>query len=212
MSSTLLREKTVYLIIFSVLVQLLTLIQPKAAELKSYDIINGLARPVGIPKTADKNASHIDPQFLIGGKDEDFIRTLPADNLSETQRTELNLYIIKQDLPRIDIDINFAFASDKPLSSSMAIIEIISNALKSPQLASNRFLVAGHTDSVGSASSNLTLSNKRAAAVRQILISKYNIDPRRLVAVGFGFDRLKIESDPLSSQNRRVEIVNLGPI
>lgn len=212
MTSTLFREKTVYLIFFSALIQFLTLIQPKAEELKSYDIINGLARPAGIPKTIDKNASSFDPKFLIGGKDDDFIRTLPAENLSETQRTELNLYIIQQDLPRIDIDINFAFASDKPLSSSMAIIEIISNALKSPQLAGNRFLVAGHTDTVGSASSNLTLSNKRAAAVRQILISKYHIDPRRLVAVGFGFDRLKIERDPLSSQNRRVEIVNLGPI
>ena len=46
--------------------------------------------------------------------------------------------------------------------------------------------VEGHTDSVGSDAYNKTLSQKRAEAVKQVLISKYNIGAERVKAVGMG--------------------------
>jgi len=36
------------------------------------------------------------------------------------------------------------------------------------------------------------------------------VNPENLVAVGYGFERLKDPTDPLSGKNRRVEIVNGG--
>ncbi len=71
-----------------------------------------------------------------------------------------------------------------------------------------RLRIEGHTDSVGSAAYNLRLSQKRANAVRNYLISK-GIDPSRLEAVGYG------ESRPIApnttpegrAKNRRVEFV-----
>ncbi len=70
-----------------------------------------------------------------------------------------------------------------------------------------KFTVEGHTDSVGSASSNQKLSEARANAVRDFLINE-GILSSRLKAIGFGEDK------PIASntnrigrkQNRRVEI------
>jgi len=45
--------------------------------------------------------------------------------------------------------------------------------------------ISGHTDDVGSASSNQTLSQRRADSVRFWLISK-GIQPDRIIAKGYG--------------------------
>jgi outer membrane protein OmpA-like peptidoglycan-associated protein len=63
-------------------------------------------------------------------------------------------------------------------------------------------LVEGHTDSRGSEAYNQQLSERRAQAVRDALVSR-GVDPRRLRVIGYG------ESQPISSSdamNRRVEL------
>ncbi len=69
------------------------------------------------------------------------------------------------------------------------------------------FTIEGHTDSVGSKSSNQLLSERRANAVRDYLISN-GIGADRLVAAGFGED-YPIDSNKTRSgrkNNRRVEV------
>lgn len=69
--------------------------------------------------------------------------------------------------------------------------------------------IQGHTDSVGSDSYNMRLSQARAEAVRTYLITRHGIDASRLMARGYG------ESMPIASNasregramNRRVEFV-----
>ena len=71
--------------------------------------------------------------------------------------------------------------------------------------------IDGHTDNVGVAAANQTLSEKRAAAVKTYLVSNYQIDASRLSSKGFG------ASKPVASnatpegkaQNRRVELVKM---
>ena len=72
--------------------------------------------------------------------------------------------------------------------------------------------VEGHTDNIGSAASNLDLSSRRAAAVRDALASRYHVDARRLVPAGFGASRPKETNDTLEgrARNRRVELVRQG--
>jgi len=73
----------------------------------------------------------------------------------------------------------------------------------------NRSLVdvAGHTDSTGSDSYNLTLSQQRAQSVSSYLISQGN-DPRRFYTQGFGESRPIADNstDAGRAANRRVEI------
>lgn len=70
-------------------------------------------------------------------------------------------------------------------------------------------LIEGHTDNVGNAAANLALSDRRAAAVRTVLIDTYKIDGNRLTTKGFG-DTVpaKPNTTPEGRQaNRRVELV-----
>ena len=68
-------------------------------------------------------------------------------------------------------------------------------------------LVAGHTDSVGTASYNQTLSERRARAAADFLVSQ-GVDYRRLRTVGMGESEPEASNDtePGRAQNRRVEV------
>ena len=72
------------------------------------------------------------------------------------------------------------------------------------------FLVAGHTDAKGSDVYNLDLSDRRAKSVQNFLIEQFDIDPKQLVAIGFGEEQLKNKEDPRAAENRRVQVVNMA--
>ena len=71
--------------------------------------------------------------------------------------------------------------------------------------------IEGHTDSVGSDTFNLALSNARAQAGVDYLVA-LGVQPERLFAVGFGESRPIADNDTVEgrTQNRRLEFV-LGP-
>jgi len=68
--------------------------------------------------------------------------------------------------------------------------------------------VAGHTDSRGTDKYNLGLSDRRAAVVRDYLISK-GIDADRMTSAGYGEARpiASNDTDAGRAQNRRTELV-----
>jgi OOP family OmpA-OmpF porin len=74
-----------------------------------------------------------------------------------------------------------------------------------------KLLIEGHTDNVGSAAANQTLSEQRATAVKQYLIAHFQIDPSRLSTKGYGASRPVASNDTADGrqQNRRVELVRM---
>lgn len=70
-------------------------------------------------------------------------------------------------------------------------------------------VVEGHTDSIGDAASNKTLSIQRAAAVRDALIGNHRIAAERLRSDGFGATRPREPNVTIEgrARNRRVELV-----
>jgi OOP family OmpA-OmpF porin len=75
------------------------------------------------------------------------------------------------------------------------------------QYPASEFAIKGFTDSIGTASWNLKLSNKRANAVREYLI-KNGIDAARLTAIGFG-EKSPVDTNMYKAgraNNRRVEV------
>ncbi len=70
-----------------------------------------------------------------------------------------------------------------------------------------KFTVEGHTDSVGSAKLNQSLSESRALSVKEFLVDK-GIDAFRLSSVGYGEDKPIATNNTRAgrTQNRRVEI------
>ena len=69
--------------------------------------------------------------------------------------------------------------------------------------------IQGHTDNVGSAASNLTLSQARAEAVKAALVADYAITEEQLSAKGYGDTKPagKNTTPEGRANNRRVEIV-----
>ena len=112
--------------------------------------------------------------------------------------------------PSIDLEIFFDYDSAEITPRATAALTPLGRALSDARLASDAFLIAGHSDAKGRADYNLALSQKRAESVRQHLIVNYGIDGARLVATGMGSKHLKNAKKPLAAENRRVQIVNLS--
>jgi outer membrane protein OmpA-like peptidoglycan-associated protein len=106
----------------------------------------------------------------------------------------------------LDFSIYFEFDSAEFASSAYVQLSALGVALTSSELSNYRYLVAGHTDAVGTANYNRKLSEQRARAVRAYLLQNFPINPDRLISVGFGDNRLKSPETPKAAINRRVEI------
>jgi outer membrane protein OmpA-like peptidoglycan-associated protein len=75
-----------------------------------------------------------------------------------------------------------------------------------------KLVIEGHTDNVGAAASNQTLSEKRAAAVKAALVQSYGVDAARLESKGLGATKPAASNDTPEGrqQNRRVELVKVS--
>ncbi|PJX25019.1 hypothetical protein CAP50_05555 [Psychrobacter sp. L7] len=70
-------------------------------------------------------------------------------------------------------------------------------------------ILEGHTDDRGPKQYNLTLSQKRADAVKNILINQYGLDAERIASVGYGESRPvdKSGTEKGRQNNRRVDAI-----
>ena len=142
-------------------------------------------------------------------EDSEFLKTLPTRGIRIEQRKKLDEIVKQQDLPRVDIEIGFDFNSAEIRADSLPDVEELGKALSSEALSAYRIVLNGHTDAVGGDAFNQDLSERRAASVRQYLIDVFKISPDRLIAIGYGEERLKNPGVPDAAENRRVEVINL---
>jgi len=114
--------------------------------------------------------------------------------------------------PAVSLNIQFATGSADLTPAAIRSLDQLGQALSTPTLAAYHFRIEGHTDTVGSADLNKSLSERRAEAVVSYLTSKYHIDASRLQAIGMGEDGLAISTPPNTpeARNRRVLVVNVG--
>jgi outer membrane protein OmpA-like peptidoglycan-associated protein len=74
------------------------------------------------------------------------------------------------------------------------------------------FLIEGHTDAVGSAASNLTLSDRRAESVSLALSEYFDVPPAHMILQGYGETDLRIETQDAARENRRVVVRRITPL
>lgn len=74
------------------------------------------------------------------------------------------------------------------------------------------FLIEGHTDAVGSAASNLALSDRRAESVALALTEYFGIPPENMVVQGYGEYDLRIATQSDERRNRRVAVRLISPL
>jgi outer membrane protein OmpA-like peptidoglycan-associated protein len=88
----------------------------------------------------------------------------------------------------------------------------LSSALQSPELLEDRFVVEGHASAEGSDYANLLLSQQRANAIFDFLLSR-GVSPARLLAVGHGESQARFadhEPEFLRAQDRQVVVFKLA--
>lgn len=92
---------------------------------------------------------------------------------------------------------------------SFGVIKEIAGVLK--EHADIKINITGHTDSDGSDAANLTLSQKRAAAVKDALVNEFGIDAARIETDGKGETKPVADNKTKEGKaaNRRVEFVKL---
>jgi OmpA-OmpF porin, OOP family len=112
--------------------------------------------------------------------------------------------------PAVALDVKFALNSATLTDEAKDTIRRLADAVKSDQLAGYRFRLEGHTDATGRPDYNLTLSRRRAEAVRDYLVTDLGIARNRLQVVGRGQEEPLDAANPTSGVNRRVQVVNLG--
>jgi outer membrane protein OmpA-like peptidoglycan-associated protein len=115
--------------------------------------------------------------------------------------------------PSIDLAIPFASGSATLEPAGDRIVATLGHALASPSLSGSHFKIEGHADTVGDASANLVLSQRRAATVVALLSSKYDVPAAMLQPVGVGSENLVVQTaDQVDEpRNRVVRVINLGP-
>ena len=114
--------------------------------------------------------------------------------------------------PAVDLTVNFETGSADLTADAMRTLDELGTALSSDALKQYRFRVEGHTDTVGSATSNKVLSERRAKAVVNYISAKFGIPTDRMVPVGMGEEgpAVKTADQVAEPKNRRVVVVNLG--
>ncbi len=101
-------------------------------------------------------------------------------------------------------NVDFASGSSTVPAPNPALDNVAAFAKDNPDA---RITVEGHTDSVGSDSANMTLSQERADAVKSYLINQ-GTSPGQITATGYGETRPIADNNTSSgrSQNRRVTV------
>jgi outer membrane protein OmpA-like peptidoglycan-associated protein len=114
--------------------------------------------------------------------------------------------------PSVNLTVDFATGSAELTPQARRTLDQLGKALSSQDLGKYRFRIEGHTDTVGSAEANLSLSQQRAQAVAAYLEGTYGIAPSRLQPIGMGEQGLLVPTPPQTpdARNRRVEVINLG--
>ena len=113
-------------------------------------------------------------------------------------------------LPQLVTDIQFD--PDEPIirPESYRTVGRLADTLSHPTLLPYKFLILSHTVSTGRREYNLTLSQRRADAIREVLVSTFKISAKRLQAVGLGEEQLLDGAHPTSLVNQRIQVATVG--
>ncbi|MBL8564985.1 MAG: OmpA family protein [Hyphomicrobiaceae bacterium] len=124
-------------------------------------------------------------------------------------------YNLRERMRRIDLDsITFETGSWEIGEEQFDKLERIASVIKRivEENQDEVVLVEGHTDAVGDENDNLTLSDRRAEEVANILSEEFNIPPENLTTQGYGEEFLKVDTDGPSRANRRVTVRRITPL
>ncbi|MHC2336707.1 OmpA family protein [Bradyrhizobium sp. USDA 4454] len=162
------------------------------------------------PKSATRSLSGAPADPASMARETSFLNTVrnrQTRSLSLGERQEIA--DIAANKPKIDLEIRFDYNSADIAKGSTQAVQELGKALSDASMRGSTFVVAGHTDAIGSEAYNQDLSERRADTIKKYLVEHYGLNGSDLVTVGYGKTRPKDPNAPMDPTNRRVQVVNM---
>jgi outer membrane protein OmpA-like peptidoglycan-associated protein len=162
-------------------------------------------------------------QYIVDaeqGSEDDIYNALEAPPVEPLERTytldEVCASVrLRERMRSVNIDtIHFEFGSWEISPDQANRLESVAAIMKDIVSQNPRevLLIEGHTDAVGSAVDNLSLSDRRAEAVANVLSQQFGVPAENLVTRGYGKQFLLIGTDGPEWRNRRVVVRRITPL
>ena len=148
---------------------------------------------------------------MVDAHDDDSDNDGVCDNVDKCPDTPANVTVDADGCPavaevvRVELDVKFDFDRAVVRPESYNDIENLADFMKQYQQTTT--VLEGHTDSVGTDAYNQRLSERRAQAVREVLVNQYGVAGSRVDSVGYGESRPVADNSTEEGRaiNRRVE-------
>jgi OOP family OmpA-OmpF porin len=161
------------------------------------DIINQLSRFEGAP---DIDVTSLRQQVLA--------RSRSRSKVEAQTRSPVAPELLK--LPSLLAQIQFDVDTPIVRPESYPTLGRIADALVNAALLPYGFLIVGHAEATGKRENNAILSQRRADAVRDILVNTFKISSKRLQSVGLGEEQLLDAEHPSAAINGQVQILTVA--
>lgn len=115
-------------------------------------------------------------------------------------------------LPSVNIDVQFD--TDTPIvrPESYQTLGKVADTLVNSALLNYTFLIVGHVESGARRDHNVFLSQRRADAIRDILVNTFKISAKRLQTVGLGEEQLLDPARPNGPVNAQTQVMTLAKV
>ncbi len=159
-----------------------------------------LGKPCPFPAATTASAKSVPVQVGIPSRS---MENTPA--APELAAVPTAVVVLAQDSPLILGDVNFDFDSESVLPLAESILNLAAEDLKSARYPHT--LVEGYTDSTGTFSYNVGLSERRARSVKDYLVGK-GVPADTLTTRGYGETQFAATNTSMDGRhmNRRVEL------
>jgi outer membrane protein OmpA-like peptidoglycan-associated protein len=115
-------------------------------------------------------------------------------------------------LPTFNVAIQFDVDTPIILPDSYETVGRIADAFVNAPLLPYTFMIVGHSDSNGRREANVILSQRRADAIRDVLVNTFKISAKRIQSLGLGEEQFIDQAHPASPVNLQIQIVTIGKV
>lgn len=115
-------------------------------------------------------------------------------------------------LPAFNADITFDVDTPIVQPESYQTVGRIADALVHSSLLPYTILIVGHVEANGKREANAILSQRRADAIREILVNTFKISAKRIQSVGLGEEQLLDSARPTAPVNNHIQVMTLAKI
>jgi OmpA-OmpF porin, OOP family len=113
-------------------------------------------------------------------------------------------------LPALNVDIQFDVDTPIVRPDSYQTVGRIADAMVNSSLLPYTFLIVGHIEANGKRESNVLLSQRRADAIRDVLVNTFKISAKRLQSLGLGEEQLLDAAHPSAPVNQQIQILTIA--